>query len=122
MPNDSDWERPQQNDMASKSTDSFSKSLARFREKLSEEQKQQFSLSSLEDVELAIQQIQDRIGPEKKLRNFTRIRKFLEAMKQVEELVKIFLNVNEVVAFIWVSPSKSGRHSIRSYLLTKRLK
>ncbi|KAH0537126.1 hypothetical protein FGG08_006059 [Glutinoglossum americanum] len=92
--------------MASDPGDSFSKSLAKFRANLSEEQRQQFSLSSIEDVELAIQQIQERIGPEKKLRNFTRIRKFLEAMKQVEELVKVFLNVHEVVAFIWVATTR----------------
>jgi NADH dehydrogenase/NADH:ubiquinone oxidoreductase subunit G len=108
--------------MASNSSDSFSKSLEKFRDNLSEEQKQEFSLSSIEDVELAIQQIQERIGPEKKLRNFTRIRKFLEAMKQVEELVKIFLNVHEVVAFIWVRLPKSVRSSISSFLLTKRVK
>lgn len=86
--------------MASNSSDSFSKSLAKFQAKLLEEQKQQFLFSSIEDVELAIQQVQEQIGPKKKLRNFTRIRKFLEAMKQVEELVKVFLNVHEVVAFI----------------------
>ena len=108
--------------MASNSSDSFRKSLAKFRAKLSEEQKQQFSLSSIGDVELAIQQIQERIGPEKKLRNFTRIRKFLEAMKQVEELVKVFLNVHEVVAFIWVRLPKSGRPSITLFLLTERVK
>jgi hypothetical protein len=98
--------------MASNSGDSFSNSLAKFREQLSEEQKRLFSLSNLEDVELAIQQIQEQIGPEKKLRNFTRIRKFLEAMKQVEELVKVFLNVHEVVAFIWVRLPEPGRPSV----------
>ena len=108
--------------MSSNCGDSFCKSLSKFRENLSEEQKQQFSLSSIEDVELAIQQIQERIGPEKKLRNFTRIRKFLEAMKQVEELVMVFLNVHEVVAFIWVelSPNQDGLQ-YRCFLRLKEL-
>lgn len=88
--------------MSTNSIDSFRSSLERFQSTLTEDQKREFSFSSIEDVKLAIQQIQDRIGPEKRLRNFTRIRKFLEGMKQVEELVKIFINVNEVVAFIWV--------------------
>jgi hypothetical protein len=108
--------------MASNPSDGFNKSLEKFRATLSEEQKQQFSFSSIEDVELAIQRIQERIGPEKKLRNFTRIRKFLEAMKQVEELVRVFLNVHEVVAFIWVRLSKSGQPSMPLLPATKRIK
>lgn len=81
---------------------SFDNSLAKFRSTLTENQKEEFKFNSIEDVKHAIQQIQDRIGPEKRLRNFTRIKKFLEGMKQVEELVKVFINASEVVAFIWV--------------------
>jgi hypothetical protein len=98
--------------MASNSGDSFGKTLARFREKLSEKQIQEFSYTSLKDVEDAIKDIQERLGPEKKLRNFSRIRKFLEAMQQVEQLVQIFLNVHEIVAFIWVRPPASDRLSM----------
>lgn len=67
-------------------------------------------MSNHDDIKLAIIQIQKKIGPDKKLRGITRIRKFLEGMKQVEELVKVFINVHEVVAFVWVSSdtSKSG--------------
>lgn len=81
----------------------FSRSLERFRKGLSDDQKQEFSSTDLEEVKLAIQHIQDQIGLDKKLRNFTRLKKFFEGMKQMEELVKIFLQVHEVVAFIWVS-------------------
>jgi hypothetical protein len=88
--------------MAEQPSCSFSKSLEKFRARLSDEQKKDFSLSSLQDVERAIQEVQDRLGPEKRLRSFARIRKFLEGMKQIEELVTVFLNVHEVVAFVWV--------------------
>lgn len=60
-------------------------------------------MTQIEDVERAVEEVQARLGPEKRLRNFPRIRKFLEGMQQVEQLVKVFLNVSEVVAFVWVS-------------------
>ena len=89
--------------MEDTASDSFSRLLERFRSRLSDDQKHSFSSTTRKEVKDAIQQIQDQIGPEKKLRNFARIRKFIEGMQQVEELVKIFLNVHEVVAFVWVS-------------------
>ena len=33
--------------------------------------------------------------------NLTRIKAFLEAMEQFEQIVNVFLNVNDFVAFIW---------------------
>jgi len=86
---------------------SFSRSLDKFREKLSDRQKQAFSCTKLKDVEDSIQDIQARLGPEKRLRNFARVRKFLEGMQQIEQLVTVFLNVHEVVAFVWVSTSNT---------------
>ncbi|KAI0376818.1 hypothetical protein F5Y04DRAFT_285493 [Hypomontagnella monticulosa] len=84
----------------------FDRSLARFRSRLSDEQKQNFTSTSRKEVENSMTEIQDRIGPEKKLRTFSRIRKFLEGMEQIEELVKIFLNVSEVVAFVWIASTR----------------
>jgi hypothetical protein len=91
-------------------TESFNKALERFRDSLTDDQRRQFQATSVEDVKLEIQGIQHRFGSEKKLRNLKRISKFLEAMKQVEQVVTVFLNVHEVVAFIWVSVQPlSGR-------------
>jgi len=89
--------------MASGPENTFNKALERFRDSLTEEQKRQFSATNLEDVKSEIQKIQDRFGRDKKLRNLKKLSKFLEAMKQIEQVVKIFLNVHEVVAFVWVS-------------------
>ncbi|KAH7165444.1 hypothetical protein EDB81DRAFT_253192 [Dactylonectria macrodidyma] len=98
----SDQHRTQSTEiMAANTSISFTRSLEKFRQELSDDQKQQFSTTGLEEVKRAMQQIQDQIGPDKKLRNFTRLKKFFEGMKQMEELVKIFLQVHEVVAFIW---------------------
>ncbi|KAK4064835.1 uncharacterized protein Triagg1_8834 [Trichoderma aggressivum f. europaeum] len=83
------------------SSESFTRSLDKFKRNLTDEQKRNFSSCNITEVNKTMQEIQDKIGPDKKLRNFTRLKKFLEGMKQVEELVTIFLNVSEVVAFVW---------------------
>ncbi|KAK6507854.1 hypothetical protein TWF481_006276 [Arthrobotrys musiformis] len=79
----------------------FQKSLDKFRQRLSPEQRNRFSLSSLDDVKFEIQSIQERLGPDKNLRSFQRMKRFLEGMEQLEKLVQIFLNTSEVVAFVW---------------------
>ncbi|KAK7424247.1 hypothetical protein QQX98_000515 [Neonectria punicea] len=87
--------------MATSTYDGFGRTLEKFRRTLSDEQKRAFSSTNLDDVKKAMQDIQDQIGPGKKLRNFIRLKKFLEGMKQMEELVKVFAQVHEVVAFVW---------------------
>ena len=80
----------------------FEKAVANFRQGLTEELKVEFAACSLQDVELEIQRVQQQYGPDKKLRSMRRLSKFLEAMSQLEEVVKVFLNVHEAVAFVWV--------------------
>ncbi|KAI1736489.1 hypothetical protein F4680DRAFT_432296 [Xylaria scruposa] len=79
----------------------FDRALQRFRDGLTKEQQKQFEASSLDEVDAEIQNIQSRLGSMKKLRSLGRLSKFLEAMTQIEQLVQIFLNVSEVVAFVW---------------------
>ncbi|PNP57543.1 hypothetical protein THARTR1_02541 [Trichoderma harzianum] len=78
--------------MVDVSSESFTRSLDKFKRNLTDEQKRNFSSCNVTEVKEKMQEIQDKIGPDKKLRNFTRLKKFLEGMKQVEELVTIFLN------------------------------
>ncbi|KAH8880581.1 hypothetical protein GQ53DRAFT_669656, partial [Thozetella sp. PMI_491] len=92
---------------ASQPRDTFGKAVERFRNQLSEEQRVQFATTSLKDVKLEIQRVQDHYGPEKRLRNMRRLSKFLEVMSQIEQVVSVFLNVSEVVAFVW-GPIKFG--------------
>ncbi|KAM0430109.1 hypothetical protein ACHAPT_006115 [Fusarium lateritium] len=87
--------------MASTSSTSFERSLDQFRNYLSNYQKQQFRNANLQDLRDTIQKMQAKLGRDKRLCNFRRIEKFLDTMKQVEQLVTIFLNVHEVVAFVW---------------------
>ncbi|KAI0098044.1 hypothetical protein GGR51DRAFT_565932 [Nemania sp. FL0031] len=77
------------------------RALQKFRDGLTQEQRQQFSASSIDDVKAEVGNIQNRLGSMKKLRSLRRISKFLEAMAQIEQLVQVFLNVSNVVGFIW---------------------
>lgn len=77
------------------------KAIQKFR-KVAEEHGEQFSVASENDVKDQIEKIQDRYGSTKKLRSLGRLSRFLEAMNEIEKLVQIFLNVSEVVAFVWV--------------------
>ncbi|GAW14444.1 hypothetical protein ANO14919_038470 [Xylariales sp. No.14919] len=79
----------------------FQRAILKFQRSLTSQQKAQFAVSSQEDVVSEIQKIQDRYGSTRKLRSLSRLSKFLEAMSQIEQLVTIFLNVSNVVAFVW---------------------
>lgn len=80
----------------------FQRALARFKGHLSSEQQEEFSITSLEDVQETIAQIQDTQGLKRRMRNLTRIKGFIEAMEQYGRVVEVFLNVSEIIAFIWV--------------------
>lgn len=80
----------------------FGKSLARFLIGLSDEEKQDFKFTTLEDVNVVIRNIQDEHGRQRKMRNMTRIRGFIEAMEQFGTVVDVMLNASNFIGFIWV--------------------
>ncbi|KAF4624034.1 hypothetical protein G7Y89_g14141 [Cudoniella acicularis] len=67
--------------MASTPT-TFDDVLVRFKSRLSAEELENFQVTSLEDVKLAVKYIQDEQGRRLEMMNFTRIQAFLEAMEQ----------------------------------------
>ena len=81
----------------------FQRALARFKGHLSTEQQEEFSITSLEDVQETIARIQDAQGSEGRMRNLTRIKGFVEAMEEYGKVVEVFLNVSDIIAFVWVS-------------------
>jgi len=83
-------------------SDVFRKALKRFQDGLTAEQRVQFQGTTLAHVEAKIKDIQNKYGPEKKLRSMKRLSHFLEVMSQLEQVVKVFLNTHEIVAFVWV--------------------
>jgi hypothetical protein len=82
---------------------SFENALVKFRASLTESQRRDFVPCTLNDVQTAIEDIQLRLGSQRRLRNVKKIAKFIEAMTQLGQVVEVFLNVENTVAFIWVS-------------------
>lgn len=85
-----------------KPSSSFQRSLARFRDTLSPEQRQEFKICTLEDVHVAIESIQRVHGRQRRLRNMNRVKGFLEAMEQYGKVIEVFLNSTEILGFVWV--------------------
>lgn len=80
----------------------FQRALARFKSQLSPGEQEEFGFTSLRDVQKTIVNIQSTQGSERKMRNLTRIKAFLEAMEQYGKIVEVFLNTSEFLAFVWV--------------------
>ena len=88
----------------------FQRALARFKSHLSTQEQEKFGVTSLEDVQRTIAQIQSAQGSERKMRNLTRLKGFIEAMEQYGKIVEVFLNVSEIIAFVWVSRQSLSVH------------
>jgi hypothetical protein len=80
----------------------FRKSLERFKIGLNTHEKEDFALTTLDDVHDTIDKIQRMYGSERKMQNMARLQGFLEGMEQYGTLIEVFLNVSVFVAFVWV--------------------
>jgi hypothetical protein len=80
----------------------FEKVLEDFKQKLSWQEKQDFKFTSLRDLQRTIVDIQNEQASSNRMKNFHRLSGFLEAMEQFEDVIKIFANSSEFVAFVWV--------------------
>ena len=80
----------------------FRRVLEQFKATLSQDDKEDFRLSTLDDLKLEILAIQEKQASEKKMKNSARLKSFLEAMEQYDEVVKVFLNTADILAFVWV--------------------
>ena len=82
----------------------FQRSLDAFKTKagLSPEELKDFQLTSIDDLRRQIATIQNDQRKSKKMRYLKRLGPFLDTMEQYGKIVEVFLNLSEVVAFIWV--------------------
>jgi hypothetical protein len=87
----------------------FRKSLERFKIGLSDHEKEDFELTTLDEVHDAIDSIQRVHGSQRKMQNMARLQGFLEGMEQYGNLIEVFLNVSMFVAFVWVSSERHYR-------------
>lgn len=80
----------------------FNQTLERFKISLSDAEKEDFRLATLDDVHNTIRDIQDEHASGRKMRNMARIQKFLEGMEQYSNVIEVFLNASIFVAFVWL--------------------
>ncbi|KAI6380633.1 hypothetical protein MCOR25_001569 [Pyricularia grisea] len=80
---------------------SFELALNKFRAQLSSEEKNKFSVTKKEDLQVAIINIQNEQRLSKKMVNIRRAQGFIEAMEQFGKVVEVFGNSCEILAFVW---------------------
>ena len=79
----------------------FSQALTAFRTRLSAEELDTFKTTTYDDLVDELVQLQRQQEKKKEMMNLSRIQSFLEGMHQLGKVVEVFLNVNEVVCFVW---------------------
>ncbi|KAL4886207.1 hypothetical protein BJY04DRAFT_213739 [Aspergillus karnatakaensis] len=79
----------------------FRQALDRFRSILTAEEAQDFQLTTVGDLKTAIADLQAQQMSEKKMRNMTRLQRFVLGMQQFESVVTVYLNTSELVGFVW---------------------
>jgi hypothetical protein len=86
----------------SPSTGTFGRALGKFTDSLTEEEKNDFSSSTLQDLYKAISNIQDQKPPKGRMRTLRRVQPFIEAMDQYGNVIETFLDGPSFMAVIWV--------------------
>lgn len=85
----------------------FYQTLAEFKDKLSQEQIDEFETCTLEDLHASVASIQEKQNADRKLKNMTRLARFVEAVNELSKVMEIFVNSSHFVAFIWVGVNES---------------
>jgi hypothetical protein len=80
----------------------FYRSLELFKIGLDDLEKEDFGLTTLDEVHEVIGKIQDEQASKRMMQNMPRIQAFLEGMEQYGAVIEVFLNVSVFVAFVWV--------------------
>jgi len=83
----------------------FNEVLSHFMASLTDDQKEDFKLTTLDDLQNTVLDIQERKAASKTMRYVARMRPFLEAMDQFGKVVEVFLNASQFLAYIWVTDS-----------------
>ena len=82
----------------------FSRSLEAFRRRLSTEDIEKLELTTFEDLQLAIKQIQSDQAQRRTLRNLNKIKPLLHFLQDYARVIELFVSVKpDFLAFIWVS-------------------
>jgi hypothetical protein len=80
----------------------FQLGLQKFKASLSDKERNEFMVTTLDDLKVAIETIQQKQRSERKLRAMSKLGRFLEGMQEYDKIVAVFLNTSEILAFVWV--------------------
>jgi len=69
---------------------------------LDEAEVAEFQLTDLASLNLAINDIQNKQFQNKKLMYMRRLEPFLKTMQDYGQILEVFLNVSDFIAFVWV--------------------
>jgi hypothetical protein len=81
--------------------EAFQKVLANFQKRLKPDELARFKMTTLEELRIAAQNMQDMQESSKTARNLTKIQPFLQAMAQYQGIIEVFLNTSELLCCIW---------------------
>ena len=88
----------------------FSRSLADFKKRLSQQDCERFSLTTFDDLKIAIDKIQREQGLRRSYRNLNKIKPFISTLQQYALVIEQFVNAkSDFLAFIWVSVHEDVR-------------
>ena len=79
----------------------FQDALAKFKVRMTAEERDRFKFTTLDDVRRTVLDIQQKQLAKAEGMHLARLQGFLEGCKQLGEVVEVFLNTSEVVAFVW---------------------
>ncbi|KAJ0123834.1 hypothetical protein J7T55_012304 [Diaporthe amygdali] len=92
--------------MTGPSPDRFQRALTSFKRSLSTRSPDllnQFSFSTIQDLQTACHDMQTEMGQNGRLRRMRRLQGFIEAMEQLGQSIEVFVNANDLVCFIWIA-------------------
>jgi hypothetical protein len=82
-------------------SEALNKALQSFRKRLTLEEIAKYRITTYDELCADISQLQCEQENRKEMMNLSRIQAFLEGMQQLGKTIEIFLNVSDVVAFVW---------------------
>lgn len=79
----------------------FERALRDFQARLTSTERAQFQIATLDDLKITVLAIQAEQRARTKMMHMSRIQGFLEAMEQFGNVIEVFLNTTEMIAFVW---------------------
>jgi hypothetical protein len=81
--------------------DGFKQVLSDFKKRLKPEEEARFAFTTLADLEVAANDLQEKQRGSKTAQNLRRIEPFLQAMAQYKGIIEVFLNTSSILCFVW---------------------